>query len=43
MRQIKYIDLFCGTGGFSEALKHCDNIIGVFANDMVKSSQKIYN
>jgi len=40
---IKYIDLFAGTGGFSLALKTRDALYEcVFANDMEKSSQKIY-
>ncbi len=39
---IKYIDLFCGTGAFSYVLdkKNCEC---VFANDMVKESESIYN
>jgi DNA (cytosine-5)-methyltransferase 1 len=39
MNSIKFIDLFAGTGGFSEAFKKhtC-----VYANDMEKSSKEIY-
>ena len=40
--QIDYIDLFCGTGGFSEAFKPLPKINCVYANDMVSSSKKIY-
>jgi DNA (cytosine-5)-methyltransferase 1 len=39
---IRYIDLFCGTGGFSEAFKQCGKISCVYANDMVSSSKAIY-
>ena len=39
---IRYIDLFCGTGGFSEAFKPFCKINCVYANDMVASSKQIY-
>jgi DNA (cytosine-5)-methyltransferase 1 len=43
MKQIiRYIDLFAGTGGFSEAIKSFGNFRGVYANDMIKSSKTIY-
>lgn len=39
---LKYIDLFCGTGGFSEAFKPFSKINCVYANDMESSSKTIY-
>jgi DNA (cytosine-5)-methyltransferase 1 len=39
---IKFIDLFAGTGGFSLAIEKYDRFQCVFANDMIKSSQDIY-
>ena len=38
--KIRYIDLFAGTGGFSEAIG--GNFECVFANDMMESSKEIY-
>lgn len=40
--EIKFIDLFAGTGAFSLALEKNKNFKGVFANDMMKSSKQIY-
>ena len=37
-----FIDLFAGTGAFSLALEKTDNFNCVFANDMMKCSQFIY-
>ena len=37
-----FIDLFAGTGAFSLALEKKDNFNCVFANDMMKCSQSIY-
>ena len=41
--EIRYIDLFCGTGGFTEAFKYSPSVNCVYANDMVQSSQQIYS
>lgn len=41
--QLKMIDLFAGTGAFSLAFKNTGKVNVVFANDMVESSEKIYN
>lgn len=43
IKHITYIDLFCGTGGFTEAFKYSPSINCVYANDMVQSSQQIYS
>ena len=40
--KIKFIDLFAGTGAFSLALTKNNNFECVLANDMMVSSQKIY-
>jgi len=38
---MKYIDLFCGIGGFHQAMKSLD-FECVFASDIDKNCQKIY-
>jgi len=38
----KIIDMFAGTGGFSQAFKKFDGFKSIFANDMVKESEDIY-
>lgn len=43
MSKLKYIDLFAGTGAFSQVLNETNKYECVFANDMVKNSEKIYN
>ena len=43
MAPIRFIDLFAGTGGFAEALEGLGGFECVYANDMEKSSQKIYS
>ena len=40
--KIKFIDLFAGTGGFTEAFKCNDVFECVYANDMIKESKIIY-
>ena len=39
---LKFIDLFAGTGAFSLVLKNNINFDCVFANDMMDCSKKIY-
>tara|TARA_Y100000780_G_scaffold232569_1_gene266685 strand:+ start:30896 stop:31843 length:948 start_codon:yes stop_codon:yes gene_type:complete len=41
MQKIKFIDLFAGTGGFTEALSSA-NFECVYTNDMIKESKEIY-
>ena len=43
--QSKYtlVDLFCGTGAFSYAFHQTDKVNTIFANDMLDSSEKIFN
>ena len=43
MSEIKYIDLFAGTGGFSLAFNSIKNSKCVFSNDMEKNSKTIYD
>ena len=38
----KIVDMFAGTGGFSQAFKKFDGYQSIFANDMVKESHDIY-
>ena len=40
--QIRFIDLFAGTGAFSLALERNDKFKCVYTNDMIKSSEQIY-
>lgn len=42
LKTYNYIDLFAGTGAFSLAFQKHKNFSCVFANDMCKSSKKIY-
>ena len=42
MSTIKYVDLFCGTGAFSEAMQQFPNTECVMANDMCPNSAIIY-
>lgn len=42
MTNLKFVDLFCGTGAFSHVLEKKGNKC-IFANDMVKESEAIYN
>lgn len=42
MTNLKFVDLFCGTGAFSHVLEKKGNKC-IFANDMVKESESIYN
>ena len=42
MSTVKYVDLFCGTGAFSEAMKQFPNTECVFANDMCPNAAIIY-
>jgi DNA (cytosine-5)-methyltransferase 1 len=37
------VDLFCGTGAFSYAFHQTDNVDTIFANDMLDSSEDIFN
>jgi DNA (cytosine-5)-methyltransferase 1 len=37
------VDLFCGTGAFSYAFHQTDNVDTIFANDMLDSSEEIFN
>lgn len=37
------VDLFCGTGAFSYAFHQTDKVDTVFANDMLDSSEEIFN
>ena len=43
--QTKYtlVDLFCGTGAFSYAFHQTNKVSTIFANDMLDSSEKIFN
>ena len=43
--QSKYtlVDLFCGTGAFSYAFHQTGKVNTIFANDMLDSSEKIFN
>jgi DNA-cytosine methyltransferase len=43
--QLKYtlVDLFCGTGAFSHAFHQTNKVRTIFANDMLDSSEKIFN
>lgn len=41
--KLKMIDLFAGTGAFSYAFESTDRVACVFANDMLDSSEMIYN
>lgn len=43
--QSKYtlVDLFCGTGAFSYAFHQTNKVNTIFANDMLDSSEKIFN
>ena len=40
--KIKFIDLFCGTGGFSIGLEQNPKFECIWANDFIKQSQEIY-
>jgi DNA (cytosine-5)-methyltransferase 1 len=42
-QNIKFIDLFAGTGAFSLALEKNNKFKCVYANDMIESSKEIYN
>lgn len=37
------VDLFCGTGAFSYAFHQTDKVTTIFANDMLDSSEQIFN
>jgi DNA (cytosine-5)-methyltransferase 1 len=37
------VDLFCGTGAFSYAFHQSDKVKTIFANDMLDSSEEIFN
>lgn len=37
------VDLFCGTGAFSHAFHKTDKVVTVFANDILDSSEEIFN
>ena len=37
------VDLFCGTGAFSYAFHQTDKVDTIFANDMLDSSEEIFN
>ena len=37
------IDLFCGTGAFSHAFHKTNKVMTIFANDMIDSSEEIFN
>lgn len=37
------VDLFCGTGAFSYAFHQTDKVYTIFANDMLDSSEEIFN
>ena len=37
------IDLFCGTGAFSKAFHKTNKVMTIFANDMIDSSEVIFN
>jgi len=37
------VDLFCGTGAFSYAFHQTKNVTTIFANDVLESSEKIFN
>ena len=37
------VDLFCGTGAFSYAFHQTDKVNTIFANDMLDSSEEIFN
>ena len=37
------VDLFCGTGAFSYAFHKTNKVTTLFANDMLDSSEKIFN
>jgi DNA (cytosine-5)-methyltransferase 1 len=37
------VDLFCGTGAFSYAFHQTEKVKTIFANDMLDSSEKIFN
>jgi DNA (cytosine-5)-methyltransferase 1 len=37
------VDLFCGSGAFSYAFHQTDKVVTVFANDMLDSSEDIFN
>ena len=40
--KLKMVDLFSGTGAFTYAFEHTNQVECVFANDMMESSKKIY-
>jgi DNA (cytosine-5)-methyltransferase 1 len=44
-KKFKYtlVDLFCGTGAFSYAFHQSGEVITIFANDMLDSSEEIFN
>ena len=41
--KLKLVDLFTGTGAFSYAFHQTEQVSTVFANDMIDSSEKIFN
>ena len=41
--KLKMIDLFAGTGAFSYAFHSTDKFETVFANDLLESSENIFN
>jgi len=41
--KIKLVDLFAGTGAFSYAFHYTNKVETIFANDMLDSSEKIFN
>ena len=43
MSEYKLVELFTGTGAFSFAFENTQRVKTVFANDMCKNSEKIYN
>ncbi len=43
MSKLKMIDLCAGTGAFTKAFEETGKVTTVFANDIEKTSQQIYN
>ena len=41
--EYKLVDLFCGTGAFSYAFHQTNKVSTIFANDMLDSSEEIFN
>jgi DNA (cytosine-5)-methyltransferase 1 len=41
--KLKLVDLFCGTGAFSYAFHLTDKVETIFANDMLDTSEEIFN